>query len=71
MSKKFCLMCKFHIEGKKKINDFSLERTEDLCDHPNNFKDDYLSEKRSRLSTPAIINRFNDCSWYTERTEDS
>lgn len=68
--KKFCSDCKYFEEGSKIYNlPLDQNRTEDRCMNPNNFRDDYLSEKRISLSTPVIINRFNDCTWFELKNE--
>ena len=41
--------------------DFKVEK----CLSPENFKDTHVSEKVYPISIPKIINRFNNCNWYS------
>jgi len=66
MTKIFCENCKqfrraeecqCHFENKYP------QKTE-LCLSPNNFKGTHQESSNLPLSTPAIINRYNNCVWY-------
>jgi len=61
MSKKYCIDCKYFRSGE--LIPFSYgppqhDRERELC----------MSE--IPISTPHIINRFNNCIWYEEYKED-
>ena len=37
---------------------------QELCNAPENFKDNYKGVSSDRISTPKIINRRNNCTWF-------
>jgi len=73
MSKKYCIDCKYFKSGE--LIPFSYgppqyDRERELCMSPNNFKDTHKKTSEIPISTPHIINRFNNCIWYEKYKED-
>jgi hypothetical protein len=37
----------------------------ELCNSPSNYKDTYWVDGDHRISTPRILNKGNNCTWFT------
>ena len=69
MSEKvFCIDCLYYEEGSRISNEYGPpDHYFEKCQAPQNFRDDYQMENREKVSTPQIINRFNNCPWFVSR----
>jgi hypothetical protein len=74
MPKVYCEDCRNFKVGPTKPCGFQFityQEERELCMAPENFKDTHQEESRLPLSTPKVINRFNDCVWYDPKVPSS
>ena len=68
----FCIECIFYVPQEPVPFDFGppihqLEK----CLSPNNFKDTHVTPGELPISQPKVINRFNNCVWFSPKHGDS
>ena len=70
--KKYCNDCIFFVLGEKIPFSYGPpEYIKEKCLSPNNFKDSNTSPKVLPISTPIIINAFNNCLWFVAKQTES
>ena len=61
----YCENCLNFTPGEKIPHPFGPpEWIKELCDAPENFKDSYRKISHIRISTPRIINKGGNCTWF-------
>ena len=71
MPKVFCENCQFYKRGNTIPVSYGVPiHIKEACLAPQNLRDDHDSENSKQKSIPSIINRFNNCPWFQEKTEE-
>lgn len=71
--KVYCHKCIYYKCGIKDNNDvcFNTKSNEACCMSPNNIKSDNVDKFTNKfISSPEIINEFNNCRWYVSKNGD-
>ena len=70
-AKVYCSNCIFFsiCEGQSDPFGWPTHQIE-KCLSPENFTGNYLNEQATPISTPRIINKYNNCEWYTPENGD-
>jgi len=70
--KVYCINCRHFIAGECIPFSYGPPDTiRQLCMAPQNFKDNHVEPDALPISSPKVINRFNDCVWYEPIEEPS
>jgi len=70
--KVYCFDCIHYIEGDKVPFPFGPpDHIKERCGSPYNFKENHKSYSHEPISTPRIINRYNNCKWYETESSSS
>jgi len=66
----YCKNCIYYVSGEKIPVDYGppVHIKED-CLAPENLADTHKDSRQRQRSIPKIINRFNNCPWYTEEAD--
>lgn len=74
MAKIYCDQCKFYNCSKKSQQcdiTYDCDNIHEQCEAPQNIRQIYKSAESDKyISCPSIINRFNNCTWFGEKTSD-
>lgn len=70
-SKVYCTQCAFfnccrRSNARVSYDDFNVHET---CNAPQNIRSSYLSDGSNKyISSPSIINKFNNCKWFCSKS---
>lgn len=70
-SKVYCVQCAYFNSCKRtnsrvSYDDFNVHET---CNAPQNIRSSYLSDGSNKyISSPCIINKFNNCKWFCSKS---
>ena len=68
----FCSDCKYFTQHHttKCFNTYDAENLHERCESPKNIRVDYSDDITNKyISSPSIINRFNNCLWFEKKEE--
>ena len=72
MAKVYCEDCVFFLPGEPIPFSFGPPETQlQKCLSLHNFKDSNVSPNTLPISTPPVINRFNNCVWFVQKSEET
>jgi len=73
-SKVFCANCAYFSSCKKSKSRMQFDdyNSTDLCNAPQNIRDTYRTDGKDKyISSPSIINKYNNCSWFVAKVIDN
>lgn len=74
MAKVYCVNCIYFSAGEPVPPSYDFgppSHQLEKCLSPSNFKDTHAEEKSLPVSQPRVINRWNNCIWYSPKPGDS